>query len=563
MNNPDRKTSAVAWETACITLIALLTRVVYLDHTPHIDEFYHILAARSWLEDGTLRIGDGVYTRSWLFTVLVAWFFRFFGDSLAVARLPSAIAGSLLVGVLFLWVRREAGRAAGWISGGLLCFDPSAIHLSQLARFYAPQSLLFLTGAAGIYALTERRVTGRLAVGVGGLAALAFALALHLQVTTLIGLAGVGLWLAIRLAMQWTDTVRTATRGHRLFGPLVIAAIAVGGAVVAAQTPLVSRLWVSYRSAPLWMKPWQDDVRWYHWWFADEYRALWCLLPLAVVIAAASRPTATAFSTVVFGAALVLHSLAAAKHTRFISYAMPFFAAIWAIALADAVPRVAARIRDVVVLFPGRLARRPVGSIVTITAVGAIFGFAAYGTPAFTTALRLIAPAEGMRPFRASNWRAATPLLRQLADPVEVVVSSAGPKSLYYLERLDVGLSAWQLADLGRGRSSPEFSVDYRTGRPLISRPESLQRLMDCHRSGLVILERNHLSVEWHVPPPATEYLITHTEEVSVPEPWRLRVFRWHHATTAARADCSTRKTTDSGNESSRSRQAAGLGITP
>jgi Dolichyl-phosphate-mannose-protein mannosyltransferase len=537
VDRPDWKTSAVAREAACVAVIALATRLVYLDHTPHLDEFYHMLAARSWLEDGTFRIGDGAYTRSWLFTVLVAGFLRAFGDNLVAARLPAVLAGSLLVVVLFLWVRREAGRAAGWISAGLLCFDPGAIHLSQLARFYAPHSLLFVTGAAGTYALVERRVRGRRALGVGGLAALAFALALHLQVTTLIGLVAVGLWVAIRLAMPGTDTVRTAPRGRRLVGPLVIVAIAIAG--VAAQTPLVRGLWAFYRSAPLWMRPWQDDVRWYHWWFADEYRALWCLLPLAVVMAAASRPRPTAFFAVVFGVAFVLHSFAAAKHTRFISYAMPFFAAIWAIALADAVPRMVARVREVVVLVPGGLAR-PVGGMVTIAAVGAILGFATYGTPAFTTALRLIAPAEGQRPFRASNWRAATPVLRQLAGSAEVVLSSAGPKSLYYLERLDVGLSAWQLADLTPGRPTPEFSVDYRTGRPLISSPESLRRIMECHRSGLVILERNHFSVEWHVPRPTTDYLVTHAQEVSVPEPWRLRVFRWQHATDCPRESATT-----------------------
>ena len=68
--------------------------------------------------DGVPRIGDGVYERAQLFTMIVPWFFQQFGESLVVARLPSAIAGSLLVIAVYVWTRSVPEV---WLLGLLLC----------------------------------------------------------------------------------------------------------------------------------------------------------------------------------------------------------------------------------------------------------------------------------------------------------------------------------------------------------------------------------------------------------------------------------------------------------
>ena len=79
------------------------------------DELYHVLAAQGWLEHGEPRIAEGTYDRVLGFTILVAWFFDLFGVSLAVGRLPSVIACSLLVVLIFCWTWYRVGSSAAWI----------------------------------------------------------------------------------------------------------------------------------------------------------------------------------------------------------------------------------------------------------------------------------------------------------------------------------------------------------------------------------------------------------------------------------------------------------------
>ena len=135
--------------------LSVVIGAIGLDHLPRNDELYTLLAARGWLIDGVPRIADGVYDRAQLYTILVAQFLRVFGESLAVARLPSLIAGSLLVVAVFVWTRSVAGNLAAWIAALFVCLSPLTIQMSQYARFYTLFGLLFWLGAVGIYALVE------------------------------------------------------------------------------------------------------------------------------------------------------------------------------------------------------------------------------------------------------------------------------------------------------------------------------------------------------------------------------------------------------------------------
>ena len=79
-----------AWvESGLLFLIALTVTLRYAltDGSPLLwDEYYHLLAARSWVETGTLVVGDGAYVRGAWFSVIVGWMFRTMGESIIVAR---------------------------------------------------------------------------------------------------------------------------------------------------------------------------------------------------------------------------------------------------------------------------------------------------------------------------------------------------------------------------------------------------------------------------------------------------------------------------------------------
>jgi len=88
--------------------------------------------------------------------VLVLYFWRGFGTSNLVLRLPCVIAGTLFCWIFWKWLTVVAGRAAGWVGLILMTFLPPMITLSADLRQYTLM-LVFATSAA--YFL-ERALTG-------------------------------------------------------------------------------------------------------------------------------------------------------------------------------------------------------------------------------------------------------------------------------------------------------------------------------------------------------------------------------------------------------------------
>jgi 4-amino-4-deoxy-L-arabinose transferase-like glycosyltransferase len=139
------------WNAFSFSLSHSLSASLILEHPGYYDEFYHALAAGSMLPDSSQAGHAFTYGRASQFTWMVSVFFQLFGESLVAARLPSVLAGSRSVAVLFLMVRSVAGPVAGRVSALLLCFDPHALFFSQMARFYALHSLTFLLGSLAVY----------------------------------------------------------------------------------------------------------------------------------------------------------------------------------------------------------------------------------------------------------------------------------------------------------------------------------------------------------------------------------------------------------------------------
>ena len=132
--------------------VACLVYSINLGRMAHPDEYHHILAAQGLVATGEPRIAEGLYTRVFLQTWLVAKSFGIFGESLAAARVPSLVATSLLVALLFVWLRREAGTPAAWIGATLFGLSPFAVEMAQFCRFYALQSLVMVITATVVFA---------------------------------------------------------------------------------------------------------------------------------------------------------------------------------------------------------------------------------------------------------------------------------------------------------------------------------------------------------------------------------------------------------------------------
>ncbi len=530
----DRSLGTGLWpDLALVLAVTVGFRLLHLDAPPHFDEMYHVLAARGWLETGEFRIGEGVYDRVRLFTLIVAGAFAWLGESLVVARLPSVLFGTLWVVAVLLWTRALAGR---WVALGAALFlavYPGMVDIAQFARFYALHGLVFWLAAIGVYHLSspdtyrEPSPSARPTLRPGTLAVLAgtgiaLVLAYQLQVTSLIGGLALAAWIL-------GSALVTAARPGPLARPALVAAagmVVVGLAAIGVLTldGTMEGLLSRFRSAPLWALEASQDPFWYHRFYQDTFGPAWIALPAAAGLAAWRFGRIGAFAVTLFLVPLVVHSFAGAKHERYLIYAFPFLALTWSMALVTIVPPVHAWLRRTLgALAPPRLASGI--ALLLLLAAGA---GAAYLTPVNYPIRRWVVPDEGWRPNGEPDWAAASQVLVPLAERSEVVIVAGLPKALFFLGRGDIGLSASELSEIPSGPGPiAEFTIDHRTGRPYVSAPESFEQLRAAHPSGLVVIDGHQWNQPCCVTPATSEWIASHLTEVTLPPDWLLRAYRW------------------------------------
>ncbi|MBL1276853.1 MAG: glycosyltransferase family 39 protein [Ectothiorhodospiraceae bacterium] len=538
-NNPTENIQgAAAWwqnapwlEVLGIFLFATAVRFIYLDHTPLHDELYHVLAARSWLENGTFAIGDGSYTRSRYFTVMVAGAFYLFGESLWVARLPSLLAGSLLVAVVYIWTRWSMGRTTAILASLFIIFSPLAMYLSQYARFYSLQSLLVTSAAFAFYYLLHRPSLSMAVKVLWSIVIVIFlAFAKHLQITTLVALAGMGLWFFCYGVYQYVQKPKAQRK------PWGILLLAFAGAGVLAIVAVLNGTAAHYLAVLTNTPHWGDvaggspNLRFYHYWLLEEYPALWSLFPLMAMLALAKKPGPIVFCLMIFVVAFVVHSFGGFKAPRYFSYVMPFLFIIWACALAELFPYLQKQVRKIVdnenqpfyPLMWRNLQGKAILSVVVL--------FFMISTPAFPLMLKMLTKADATWPedagYRgAADWRAAANTLQGKIDVDELVLTTSGVMALYYLGRFDIEVND---SNLRETRNATEFSRDYRTGRLMISTPQSLETLMSCYARGIIVgEERRFLHAPNLVPADTVAFVLKVMDEVKMPENSKMVAYRW------------------------------------
>jgi hypothetical protein len=508
--------------SAFLFILSILVRLVDLGQLARFDELYTLLAARGWLNEGVPRIAEGVYARAELYTIFIAGWLQLFGHSLVVARLPSVLFGSLLVIAVFLWTNAVAGRTAAWISGLFVAFASISVEMSQYARFYAPHALIFWLGAVGVYVLSAgQRVTThrQLAIAVGTI--LSLVVALYLQVTTLIGISALALWLGVAKLLPFLAQRHSRVWQYwSLLGGLALAVGLVAAAVLASDFGGV--LLESYLETPLTVIQHQGEIWFYHLHLIERYPSLWPIFPFLALIAVAARPRPSIFAICVFCVAFILFSFAGHKSWHLLFFMLPFLFVVWAIALAS----MWAVLRDIVLAATDRVAghvgsgwQRPLRC--GLIAGSIVFLLLANGSSARTLLRPLgIHLGEGF----SASWPAAVPELGPWVQEADVVLTSHELHMLYYLGRADIVVSKERLAEF----AETEFARDHRTGLPVISRPESLELILDCYPSGVLVTDTIK---GWRAPTviddQTANLIVARTNPVELPAGSKLMAFQW------------------------------------
>jgi hypothetical protein len=530
---PLRRTRAYdsGWLGAgLLLLLAVAVRAINLDRLPVTDELYTFLAAQGWLETGAPQIGEGIYERAQAYTLLLAGWLAAFGENWVSARTLSLVFGSALAVAVFLWTRRVAGRLAASITGVLLALAPLSVDVAQFVRFYALHALVFWLSTAGAYALATRwhppgkRMLLALATIVG------FLFALHLQVLTMFGLAGLGLWLVLTVGVPWLRAQDTRRRQ--------LALTAAAGLVLLAGAALVlsgmaESLLERYRWAPLWNRAHRNEFWYYHLYFVERWPTLWSLTPLALLLGIVQRPRPAVLCMCIFVVSFVLLSFGGMKDPRYLYFALPFLFVLWGIALAKAFdvvyPWLVGATDRVLRRLAPYLAGRPVRA--GLIAAGIVFLLASNGDAVKALlslgGTRLIAAEGGgigvSTDSRRADWAAARATLTPLLDTASIVLTSRDVHFLHYLGDYDVALNSSRLTEI-RGH---DFDRDPRTGKAVIGSPEALGSVMECFPSGLIVTD----AASWRLPAgikdEVADVIEAETAEVALAPEAGLLAFRW------------------------------------
>ena len=471
------------WQVPLLVFAASLgLYLTNLGRPPHPDELYHVLAARGLLLTGEPRIAEGIYERVFLHTWLIAQHFRIFGESLEAARLPSALAMAGVVMVVFVWLRQTAGMTAAAIGAGLFAASPFAVDIAQFARFYGLQTITFVVGCLAVYNVVEgdhNRRWAYLAIAVPCLA-----LAVYFQQTSLIGIAGLALWLVVRLIGPWF--VAPDVPATRKAAALVaLAFLALVGLVAVSASGILAALWETYRSVPLFNQSRANEFWFYHAWYNLLYPSLWPAVVLVGLAALAYQPRPVFFAATIFVVSFLLNSFAAPKGLRYFIYAQPFGFMVFGIGLAYVLKSLAPwlwQLRDqLVTVLPMRMrhARRTASGLIVFALLVLLVG-----NPATIRTVTLLANITVPPEREPIVWNAAREELESIFAEVDVVVTMAELEMLYFFDRYDILLSASRLSEIPEG---VEFDRDFRTGRPVIGSLDSVTRVLTCYSSGVIV----------------------------------------------------------------------------
>ena len=512
---------------------------INLNKAPDFDELYHILAAHGYLKTGAFSIADGLYQRGRVFTWLVAKLFSVFGEHRWVARLPSVVSVALMASLLFVWLRARTGNLAALLAALLFAVSPFAVDTAQFARFYGVHAFAFLAACFAIYAAVVEQEAWTRRIGFAVVGMLALAVAMYFQVTTLIGIVGLGVWGGLYVVVPWLlrRDVTVARKRALVVGGIALMLIVL---VVGLATGKLQAAFVMFRNTPMWAAENAGNVVFYHTWFVLFYPTLWTLLPMLTVIALVAAPRPVFFAMVIFGVGILLHSLAGNKSLRYVFYLMPFIFTIWGVALATVLRRTISFMRRhataaITYALPGRAAAGGLAAVVV--ALGVVWLLVANAATIRTVTLLADITVPPAQP--APRWDVVRQVLHDELENSDVILTSTELDAIYYLGDYDVLISKSRYGEvLSQGMGKQEFDLDRRTGRPVIASPEAVEKVIRCYPTGLLITP----AFRWRRGPmiddEVADLVVREMEPVELPKGTHLLAFRWSHPALGAAQDC-------------------------
>lgn len=468
-----------------------------------VDEYFHVHAGQALLESGEPRLpGGGLYRRALPYTYVVAGFFHVFGVSEVSARLPSLIASSLLVLLVFAVGRLWFGNAAGLVAAAIVASAPPLALTARLCRMYAPFELFYL---AALLAYERGWERDRIADG-----SLVWKLACPLLLYGSYRLHSLSANFAAAIAVYWVVMLVVARdRRYALY-----LAGATGAAVLAAAIGVVdvADLWRASTVKATWATAGKDAGFYTSVW-AESYPGLWLIVAAAIPFACLRLGRRGILLTCQFVVPMLLLSLVfSRKEHRYATFLLPLLALLVAPFLVWAAGQVAAWTR--------RLAQRSESQVTLGLAVVLAVEFAAVTLAWFTPSV-LTSYALRSEPYMP-NYRAAYARVAGLAEPGDLLLASVPSSAEYYLPRNGVALVAGEAET-----RSPRPWLRWHPNTGWQQTLADLERSVAGHPRGWLITERGWFYNGTIVALPVRRFIESRMRAEPVDDAATVMVFRW------------------------------------
>jgi len=494
-----------------------------ISHTPDFDELYHILAARGVQETGTPSIAEGVYERVYFLTWVISKLYDQFGESLLISRLPSLVPVTITNCIIFWWLSCVSNKTSAWIATLLFATSPYAFDVAQYTRFYGLQTLCFLIGAIGIYySIHSAHISKKL---ISLIASLIFTyIAIYFQKTSLMGVAAITVWLSIALSVHVVKS--TTIEAHLKYVMFFIAGLLLTLIfLVLFKIGFIGAIWDEYRTVQPFNIGTANEFWYYHKWFSIYYPSLWPIFGLICIAAIACFPKPAYFCITVFTVSFLFNSFAPNKDLLYLMYAQPFMFMVVGMSIES--------IKDPILLWTKKSYKSIHSELPFINLVSksitlcAFFLSAAFLITANSASIRTISQIAGITvppELPDTNWEKARPILTPLIATADIVVTMTELEMLYYFDDYDLLYSESRLAEIPDGK---EFSLDFRTGRPVIGSIDSLQNIFNCYDTGVFLSTKRRWKKPNLMTDDVADLITSNTQPIELPKVSRVVAYKW------------------------------------
>jgi hypothetical protein len=311
---------------------------------------------------------------------------------------------------------------------------------------------------------------------------------------------------------------------------MVLALIAITLLVSVPLVALAPEIIQAYRWTPLFDVPTRNHFWYYHQWLNLYYPTLWPLFPLAALAALASHPRPALFCTCVFIVAFLFLSFGGMKGLNYAFFVMPCLFVIWGMALAyvwTSVRGFVLQITEGAMRGVGMPPSRAVGTAL----IAATVAFVLLANTAVIRTATMLAGVAVPPEVDPPDWAAAAESLRPWLDRASVVLTTSDIETLYFYGRYDILINNSRFSELAE---PVEFGRDPRTGRPIVTTPESVGLIMDCSPDGLIITSKPRWRVTDQLDSAVADLIIKRTVALELPRSSQMMAFRWERPSGGA-----------------------------